>query len=384
MAHKFTFEDDRITLASTQHLLRFDLWMSGCFLWTIAPRTEAFFKTRLRRAGAREETVDQALNECFCTVLGGANAYLDRYCQFENNQRHKVAGRKTPLLIAFCYNQLRENRKYDFYLMSTEREEMHAVEPGIASSSILRAYLAKLPDSYSLSIADGSKQDGVLSSVRITDGKGKSFTRDVPRANIKDVRLVGELERRMDESASQTPSPARAWSAIGKRAEFKEIFHHIPKSVQDTMQGSVSGIDAMAVLHNATRHPADAPVLMEIYEELQQSLAQGIFEKFQNSINATRCDEQTEPEGLSIPEDLMPRSALLGRVCDIEDRDQVGVEFEIPGGERFIETFDRNRLKSVNADYYGAPVKYLIYEKGSWRASKFLLRPASSIVQRTL
>src|SRR5579871_888018 len=141
-------------------LLKLDLWMAGCYLWSIEPGTQRFFDRKLADAGVTSRTVNDSLSECLCTVVGGANAYLDKYCQFEVIAKER--GTIEPMMIAFSYDQDREERNYEFYFLHASLEQI----PGSEEKSILKACLTALPQQHSIRVRDDVQADKVLRSVR--------------------------------------------------------------------------------------------------------------------------------------------------------------------------------------------------------------------------
>ena len=351
------------------NLLQIDLWMSGCYLWSIAPRTQQFFGHKMSLAGLSPGPLDNWLSDCFCTVLGGANAYLDKYCQFERVAKNQLPLNR-PALLAFCYDQSREERTYDFYLLHAALQPME----DSPSKSILKAHLAALPAIFSVTIRDGRYAGGVLESVIITGHNGKSCDQPVPAGDLEDIHLIADVERTFSAAFASRTSPAASWIEQKNLANNRlaQFFQHVPPSVEKNIRNSASGAMALRVLRDTIRHPADAPVLMELYQRLEDHAdIQSLMRQFREAVLESNAQLRMDPK-VSLS-DVMPDSVLLGRVAKVDSRDEVSIEFQTPDGDRFIESFDRDRLRGLSADYQGARLKYFTYQLGEWSASRFEL-----------
>jgi hypothetical protein len=216
--------------------------MSGCFLWSIEPKTKRFLERKLRG----RKSIDQSLGDCFCTVLGGANAYLDKFCQFEVLRSAPVKKRE-PSLIAFCYNQKNAIRKYDFYWLDVTFEPFDKQ----SGKSILRAILSQLPSSHSTTFRDGAKRNGVIQFVETTSQNGSVRKEQIPCASREDVARVTEMERTFQDRLKNCKSPAAVWLAMKDEREFQDFFKHIPASVERKVLQSESGELAFRILQGS-------------------------------------------------------------------------------------------------------------------------------------
>ncbi len=199
-----------------------------------------------------------------CTLLGAPNAIIHTYCQFENAANVNASSPSAPI-IAFCYNQARDERRYDFYLLHVTREYFGDKK----ENSILSTRLVPLSRDYSVIVSDDAVRGGTVRSVAVTDAQGRLHKKQVSEESQDDIELVGEAVRTLEEAFKKSPkNPAHAWletKANSESAIGGILSGHVPGSIESNIRLSMSGDQAFKTLQDATRHPADAPVLRELY-----------------------------------------------------------------------------------------------------------------------
>jgi hypothetical protein len=145
--------------------------------------------------------------------------------------------------------------------------------------------------------------------------------------------------------------------------------------VERNIRRSVSAEEAFAMLKDVTRHPADAPVLMDLYRRLnKQAPVEELRKQFLEAIAAS--NEASKVDARPDFGALKPDSVLVGTVAEVETAEEVLIEFATPDGERFVEPFDRRELHDIDSDYKGARVKYFTYQEGVWNTSRFEAYPS--------
>jgi hypothetical protein len=358
---------------SSSLLLEIDLWMKGCYRWAAPKATEKFFRQRLQAFDSPYASLQDELRECVCTVLGGANAYLDQYCQLERIYAGKSPdGIKEPQLIGFCYNQGMRKRRYEMFLLRAER----------ASDAVLHVWLQPLPGDFDVVLEDDGNGP---KSVRAAFGGRAARAIRVQRDDQMHIKRLADFRKALRSAIRRWKSPARAWLSLVDSSEHRDFVSHVPRSVADRIRSSIAVAEAIDVLDEYTSHPADAPVLMSpIYEDLKRlPEIKSRFEDFQSAIArhkswlTTTADVQAAKKGL-----VKPATQLFGRVTAVspdEEQDGVYVEFWTPESP-FTRVFDLQTLKAKNAAFRGAGVSFTTFELqgGVWSSLEKLEKATSS------
>jgi hypothetical protein len=112
---------------------------------------------------------------------------------------------------------------------------------------------------------------------------------------------------------------------------------------------------------------------MEIYDRKKEALkGSSTLQRFVDAVEVTKRKKQL-PSSRNLRK-LKPDSVLVGRVSEVVPEDEVSIEFDLPSGERFVESFEIEKLRAAKADFLGARIHYYTYQAGGWSTSRFELR----------